>query len=307
MKRSILFLMLPILALGLLSGCGEKKAAKINNVVIYQKDIERLAGVSLSGGDASLSDYEKDQLKKNEKSILERKITQELVRQGAKEMNIKLDKKMATKELERRKGKFLGAGAFKKKLEVQGMTEQELRKDIEVDVLAGQIKKKLIEGSPEPTNEALRDFYEKNKAGLFSPEEVRVRDIPVASKEVADQVAKEMEQYVPMADLARKYSADPTTKDAGGDVGFFKRGDYGPDFENAAFGMQRAKGLVFMTEINGQTHFIEMLDWKEARQLSFEESIDNLKQVYIVNQANIEFAKWLEKQRKKAKIKIYLD
>ncbi len=54
------------------------------------------------------------------------------------------------------------------------------------------------------------------------------------AQEIADEVRKAPDRF---AELARKHSDDPGSKDQGGDLGFFGRGNMVKPFEDAVFGM----------------------------------------------------------------------
>ena len=67
-------------------------------------------------------------------------------------------------------------------------------------------------------------------------EEVEARHILVKSKTLADKLYAELKRDPhKFAALARKYSTDPQSGRAGGELGFFSRGMMVPEFERAAF------------------------------------------------------------------------
>jgi peptidyl-prolyl cis-trans isomerase C len=86
-----------------------------------------------------------------------------------------------------------------------------------------------------------RKFYE-SQVGAKAEEEVRARHILVESKEKARELFQKIAHGADFAQLAREHSKDPGSKDQGGELGFFAKGQMVPQFEEAAFGL--AKGEV---------------------------------------------------------------
>jgi peptidyl-prolyl cis-trans isomerase D len=64
---------------------------------------------------------------------------------------------------------------------------------------------------------------------------VHARHILVSSQVTATMIIQQLQAGADFATLAAQYSSDTTTKDAGGDLGFFSKGQMQPEFEAAAF------------------------------------------------------------------------
>jgi peptidyl-prolyl cis-trans isomerase C len=79
-------------------------------------------------------------------------------------------------------------------------------------------------------------------SGQKPEEEVRARHILVDSK---DKARRDLRVRSPMAaisaQLAKQHSKDPGSKDQGGELGFFKRGQMVPQFEDAAFKLKKGE------------------------------------------------------------------
>lgn len=93
----------------------------------------------------------------------------------------------------------------------------------------------------------LQQYYLKHKKEYRIPERVKARHILIRVPEKADSKAqkaalKKAEDLrrkllagADFSELARKYSEDPGTRDKGGDLGFFSRGQMVPEFEEVVF------------------------------------------------------------------------
>ena len=66
-------------------------------------------------------------------------------------------------------------------------------------------------------------------------EEVKARHILVETEPEARDIKEKLARGADFAELAKEFSKDPGTKDNGGLLGFFSRGQMVPQFEEAAF------------------------------------------------------------------------
>lgn len=88
------------------------------------------------------------------------------------------------------------------------------------------------------TDADLAARYEKDIAGYTPPEEVKASHILVKTKEEADQIIKDLEAGGDFAAIASEKSLDPGSKQTGGDLGYFSKGQMVPAFEEAAFALE---------------------------------------------------------------------
>ena len=85
-------------------------------------------------------------------------------------------------------------------------------------------------------NEAeARKLYEGMVGAAKPEEEVSARHILVESKDKARELYEKLAHGSDFAQLAKEHSKDPGSKDQGGQLGFFTRGQMVPQFEEAAF------------------------------------------------------------------------
>jgi hypothetical protein len=68
--------------------------------------------------------------------------------------------------------------------------------------------------------------------------QIRARQILVSTQAKADAILKQLKEGASFEELARKESEDKNSKDAGGDLGFFSRGQMVKEFEDAAFALK---------------------------------------------------------------------
>ena len=95
--------------------------------------------------------------------------------------------------------------AFKKALESEGMTEADLRKSIERDMLIRQVTQADVTEKITVSDQEIQAFYEAHKSEFTSPTEVTLREIliPIPKTSQGINVA-EQEEAIAKADAVRK-------------------------------------------------------------------------------------------------------
>lgn len=86
-----------------------------------------------------------------------------------------------------------------------------------------------------------RRLYDAQIAAAKPQEELRARHILVESEGKAKEVFELIAHGEDFAKLAKQHSKDPGSKDDGGDLGYFARGQMVPQFEEAAFKLKKGE------------------------------------------------------------------
>lgn len=141
--------------------------------------------------------------------------------------------------------------------------------------------------------------YDKEIKALPPVEEIRARHILVKTEDEAKTVIKELGEGKDFAELAKAKSTDPNKSD-GGDLGFFKKGMMVPEFETAAFAMN--KGDVSKVPVKTQFgfHVIKLEDKRVAPPPAFDQVKDQVRQVVFRDK----YMEMLKASKDAAKIEI---
>lgn len=177
---------------------------------IGEKEITNFDVESILGG---LDPYQAAHFNSEEgkKQILDDLVNQELLYIEAKENNLEQDEEFQN-ELKRVKENMLKQYAMNKILTSVTLTEEE--------------------------KEA---FFEANKSRFNKPESASAKHILVDSKDLANDILNKINNNeITFEDAASKHSSCPS-KDAGGDLGTFTRGQMVPEFEEAVFNMNKGE------------------------------------------------------------------
>ncbi|HEU4380309.1 MAG TPA: peptidylprolyl isomerase [Hyphomicrobiaceae bacterium] len=145
-----------------------------------------------------------------------------------------------------------------------------------------------------------KNFYD-SQVGSAKTEEVRARHILVESKEKARELFEKVAYGTDFAELAKQHSKDPGSKDQGGDLGYFSKGQMVPQFEEAAFKLQKGEvSQPFETQFGW--HIIKVDDRRAGQAVPYDAVKDRILATIIHQKAQ----KIAGDLRAKAKIE-YID
>ncbi|MBN1859119.1 peptidylprolyl isomerase [Candidatus Bipolaricaulota bacterium] len=165
------------------------------------------------------------------------------------------------------------------------------------DGIATQIRNELVReavvGVIDPSEEQLRSYYELNIIDYDQPEEVRASHILVADRDLADQLRTELLAGADFAELATAYSEDAGSRESGGDLGWFGRGQMVSEFEEAAFSLASGE-ISDVVETDYGYHLILVTDRREHTTPSFADVEDDVRADYIEQQQTDIFAAWVD-------------
>jgi len=132
------------------------------------------------------------------------------------------------------------------------------------------------------SDEDLRAYYDEHRDEFTVGEQAHARHIlfRIPPSATADQVAEIRlradgvlqiaRSGGDFAELAKKYSEDPGSKDNGGDLGWFGRGEMVPEFETAVFGAKPGE-IIGPVQSQFGFHIIKVEGFTPERQQPFDE------------------------------------
>ncbi|CAH2214067.1 peptidylprolyl isomerase [Tepidibacter aestuarii] len=147
-----------------------------------------------------------------------------------------------------------------------------------------------------------KEFYENNKEQFKSPEGVQASHILVEDEAQAKEILAEINNGLSFEDAAKKYSKCPSNE-RGGDLGLFSKGQMVPEFENAAFSMEKGE-ISEPVKTQFGYHIIKLTDKKEADTKSFDEVKDNIYGQLIHKQQQVTYFEKVEELKSKYNVTI---
>ena len=256
-----------------------------------------------------------NQEKSAAKKLIDDEIGRTLLVLKAKESGVSITKELMEKRIKEVKAKFRSNAIFEHKLADQGLTLDQYKAELEVDLYMDQIIKKEIEPKIQvPEKEAL-DYYKTNKNKFTTPEKVRASIIllkfnPSQGKSGEQKILKKFESILDQlrngADfsaMAKKFSQDSLAS-KGGDLGYFTRKQMLPAFSDKAFKMKTGETSDIFRTGHG-FHVLKVTDKKSKGTTPFSEEKAKIKTLLIQKKSSKATQEYIKALKKKAKIKTY--
>lgn len=129
-----------------------------------------------------------------------------------------------------------------KEAERQGIPKQgEVQRLVDAarkKIIVAKLIETEIDGKVSVSEDEMMKYYEARKDEFMTPLLLRASHILVKTSEEANSLKSQINQGADFEELARTYSLDATAL-RGGDLGFFQKGQFVPEFEEAVFKMTK--------------------------------------------------------------------
>ncbi len=296
----------------------EKIVAKVNGEPIYEsqvthevdKQLQKFKKHGMRGARPELE----NKLKKN---ALNKIIDQQILVQASQKVAIADIEKRAGEKLESMKADFSSEEEFQQYLKAKGMTTKSLMTSTKQRIRMNEYLKSQGLAEPHVSVEEIKKFYKQGKDGFKRKESVMVshilvrvaKDAEPAERQKGRDRAKELRQRVvagkDFAEIAGKYSDCARTKQAGGDLGYIKRGFMPPGFDEVAFTLKMGEvSEIIETEFG--YHIIKVVDKKPAGYVPLEDVKNFIKKYLEKRILREKIALHTKELKQKAKIEIFL-
>ncbi|MFC9540579.1 peptidylprolyl isomerase [Lysinibacillus sp. NPDC056959] len=280
-KRFFRMIALPASLLMLLAGCGESNdyVAKVDGEKILQTELD----------DALREQYGTE--------VLETIITNKIVELEAKKEGVSVSEDSIQEEYEELAESYGGEESLQAALEENGLTEQSVKDNIRMY----QLTKNVIATSIDISDEEVAQYFEDNKESYGQKEEVVASHILLEDEATAKDVLAKIKAGEDFADLAKTYSIDTTTNEAGGEIGYISRGQMEEQFEEVAFGLEKGS-ISDIVQTSEGYHIIKVTDKVPTEEAVFEDLKDEVYATVLEERINEEYASWLAEKQEQYKI-----
>jgi peptidyl-prolyl cis-trans isomerase D len=135
-------------------------------------------------------------------------------------------------------------------------------------------------GIPQPSPQEVQQYFTAHQAEYEVPDQARSRHILIkvaagadaktdaAAKAKAEGLLKQIQGGANFADLAKKNSDDPGSKDSGGELGFAQHGRMVPEFDKAIFSQKIGDSAIVKTQFGYHIVQVEERQTAHAEQLN---------------------------------------
>ena len=193
-------------------------------------------------------------------------------------------------------------GQFEQILKTQNLTEADVQRILRQQA----VLEKAVAPTIHVSDADIKAYLDKNHASLDTPEQVRARHILVADQKTADMIEAKLKAGGDFAALAKQYSTDPSSKDKGGELGFFSRNQMVKQFENAAF-TQKIGVVGPPIKSPFGYHIIQVEEHKPAQVATMANAHDKIKDILTQQQQQQQLPQFMAGLRTKANIQIFDD
>lgn len=266
---------------------GEDVVAVVNGETISKSKVDR----ELSGYQQKMIRAGKSLSPENlagvREQIIESLVDRALLHQASVKEGVSVSEEEVQEEFDKIRERFTSEEAFQTVLNRMGMTEQDVREEIQRGEAVQKFIRERFGQSAEVSKEEARTFYESHPEAFVRPEQIRARHIlirpdPEGGEEAAEDavqklqaIRKEAEGGKAFSELAEEHSEGPSSE-RGGDLGYFPKGKMAKPFEEAAFALEPGD-MSGVVKTRFGYHLIKLEDRKSEGTVPFEEVEDALR------------------------------
>jgi len=233
----------------------EEIIARVNNEIITRSEYDKaLASAEEEVRQDCQGKCTPDQLQaalaERRKTALRDLIDQSLLAQRGKDMGISVETDVV-KQLDalRQQNKLASMDDLEKAVSSQGMNWEDFKNNIRNHILTQRVISQEVGSHVSIGESDAQKYYDEHKAEFVRPEQVALREIIVSTegkkeadlpdlKKKAETALRRVKDGEDFAGIAKRLS-DGSTKEQGGYIGTFKRGELAKQLEDVVFKMKR--------------------------------------------------------------------
>ena len=305
---------------------GDPVLAKGTGVNVKRSDLDaELTGIK-SEAAARGQEIPPDQMTQIEARLLDQLIDVQLLMQQANADDKAQGTKKADDAMATLKERYGSGDALNMQLKAIGTTEDQFKGKISEQATAMATLQRQL--GITVTDADIKKFYDDHPADFEQSEMVHVRhillmtidpttrapladDVVKAKRKEADDILMKARSGEDFSKLAATYSEDPMTKDKGGELPPFPKGQMLPEFEAAAFSLTNNQISDVVTTVYG-FHIIKFIDRTPAKKLTLSDKVpgsdvtisDRVKDILTQQKEQLEAPAYLAKLKKAANVEI---
>jgi peptidyl-prolyl cis-trans isomerase SurA len=219
-------------------------------------------------------------LEDRKKTTLRDLVDQSLLAQRGKDMGISVETDVV-KQLDqiRQQNKLASMDDLEKAVSSQGLNWEDFKNSIRNRILTQKVISQEVGSHISIGESDGRKYYEEHKSEFVRPEQVALREIKVSTegkkeaelpdlRKKAETALNRVKEGEDFAGIAKRLS-DGTTKEQGGYIGMFKRGELAKQLEEVVFKMKR-NDLTDVIETKQGFLVLQVLEHYDEGEQSFE-------------------------------------
>lgn len=293
----------------------DRVIAVVNNDAITLSELQDTLGYYLYESKQTVKPEQEEELKEQ---LLGRMIESRLQLQEANREQVTVDEAEVTEQMAEvmKRSNAKTQEEFEQIVKAQGLTLEGVKKRVRDQVMIQKVIQRKVQLRVSVTEEEIEGYFRENREKLETGLSYHARHILIAptppGEEAAWEAARAQAEEVwgkvrageDFAELARRYSQDPTAGE-GGDLGVLKQGELATDLEGQILRLRPGEASAPYRSKLG--FHIFKLEWKEG--LSGEalaQAKRQIRDILFRQKYAVRLAAWLEEIKKRAIIEIRL-
>ena len=233
----------------------EEIIARVNNEIITRSEYEKARASAEEDARAECQNRcTPEQLQiaieDRQKNALRDLIDQSLLVQRAKDMGVSVEPEVIKRlDAIRTQNNFKTMEELETAVSSQGTNWEDFKNNIRNSLLTQRVISSEVGSHITVPEEEISKYYEAHKAEFVRPEQVALREIEVSTqgkkpeeipdlKKKAETALKRVKDGEDFGEIAKRFS-DGSTKNQGGFLGVYKRGELSKELEDVVFKMKR--------------------------------------------------------------------
>lgn len=275
MKKMIAVLLLIVMAMSLAACSGGNDSGtdlvKVGDTTINESELEQYLAFTAFVQGIDIKQFPEESMKDIKMQMLDDMVSMECIKQkyAGKEDEILPDTIEA--DLKTFMDEAKNTESIKSYLDENQITDETLT-DFFYNQYYRQAYFDEIEAGMTTLDTDAKSYYEANKAS-FEVDEVTASHILVEKEETAKEILAKLESGEKFEDLAKEYGTDGT-KDTGGSLGTFGKGQMVKEFEDAVFAMKPGE-ISDPVKTQFGYHIIKLTDKNQGTR-TYEEAKDSI-------------------------------
>jgi peptidyl-prolyl cis-trans isomerase C len=301
----------------------DKVVATVNGLNIMESQVQRRIDVRWKPTLAKLA-AQSPELAGQQERLLRQSVTNDLVIEAlldeqAKQAGVQVTPDELTAEMTKQlagQNPPMTVEQYQKIVEAQGGDFGAMKGFLAQNMKYHKLLESKLAGTVTATEEEARKYYSENAQEFQTPEQVRASHIllstkpadpnqtaeqaKAAAKKKAEELLQKVKDGTDFAALAKENSSCPS-KEQGGDLGMFARGQMVKPFEDVAFALKPG-AISDLVETEFGYHIIKVTEHRDPNQVTFEQAKAGIVEQLTQQKRNTATRQYIESLREKATI-----